>query len=309
MTRTVHAAGTVCWRVVDGEVLVAVIHRPHHRDRSWPKGKVEDGEALAVTAVRETREETGLSVSLGVPLGVVRYPLDSGAEKVVQYWAAYAGSGSGVERRFRANAEVSSLDWVPLARAGRRLTYPHDRDVLARFEERVVTGTAATFALVALRHGDAVAPHRFDGPDASRPLTATGRRQAGRDAVVLGAWRPERILSSPARRCRQTVKPLARALERPVREEPAIGQDAWDAGAADLSRVVARRIAKGRSAVLCTHRPVLPDLVRTIAEATGDAFTSGLREAAELEPGGFSVLHVAKNTRTIVGVETHLPLA
>ena len=66
------AAGCVCWRVVDGELQVLVIHRPRYDDWSWPKGKQDDGETLPETAVRELREETGLHITLGVHLEIGR---------------------------------------------------------------------------------------------------------------------------------------------------------------------------------------------------------------------------------------------
>ena len=68
MTETaVYAAGGVLWRVVDDVLHVLLIHRTKYRDITLPKGKVDPGETLAETAVREIREETGISVALGAP--------------------------------------------------------------------------------------------------------------------------------------------------------------------------------------------------------------------------------------------------
>ena len=71
MTETaVYAAGGVVWRIVDGKLRVLLIHRTKYRDVTLPKGKVDPGEMLAETAVREVHEETGIRVSLGIPVGV-----------------------------------------------------------------------------------------------------------------------------------------------------------------------------------------------------------------------------------------------
>src|SRR5919199_1487885 len=93
---TVRAAGVLPWRIVDGRLHVAVGHRPKYDDWSWPKGKLEPGEAWAAAAVREAHEETGLVVRLGMPLPPASY--DVGARgrdrpKVGRYWAAEGGGG------------------------------------------------------------------------------------------------------------------------------------------------------------------------------------------------------------------------
>ena len=61
----VYAAGGVLWRLVEGKLRILLIHRTQYRDVTLPKGKVDPGETLAETAVREIHEETGIRVSLG----------------------------------------------------------------------------------------------------------------------------------------------------------------------------------------------------------------------------------------------------
>ena len=84
----VYAAGGVVWRVVAGKLRILVIHRTAYADVTLPKGKVDPGEALAETAVREIFEETGIRVALGIPVGVSRYRMPRGRQKIVHYWSA-----------------------------------------------------------------------------------------------------------------------------------------------------------------------------------------------------------------------------
>lgn len=79
----VYAAGGVLWRLVDGKLRILLIHRTQYRDVTLPKGKVDPGETLPETAVREIHEETGIRVSLGVPVGVSTYHMPSKREKIV----------------------------------------------------------------------------------------------------------------------------------------------------------------------------------------------------------------------------------
>ena len=78
MSLAIYAAGALCWRVVDDKIVMLVVHRTKYGDVTIPKGKVDPGETLPQTAVREILEETGLAVTLGVPLGISAYPLSSG---------------------------------------------------------------------------------------------------------------------------------------------------------------------------------------------------------------------------------------
>lgn len=55
----IQAAGAVVLRDIDdGAREVLVVHRPSYDDLSLPKGKLEPGEDLPTTAVREVAEET-----------------------------------------------------------------------------------------------------------------------------------------------------------------------------------------------------------------------------------------------------------
>jgi 8-oxo-dGTP diphosphatase len=307
--RAVYAAGGVVWRLVEGKIRVLLIHRTRYRDVTLPKGKVDPGEMLAETAVREIREETGIEVSLGVPIGVSRYRLPNAREKVVHYWATEATDAAVRASSFVPNKEIAALEWTSLKKARSRLSYPVDIEILDAFSALVDQGVTRTFPLVVLRHGKARSRDEWDGPDATRPLTARGRRQA--DAVVgpLRAFGVLKIISSPAERCVGTVAPLAAATGRRVEQSPLIGQDAWEDGTSDVRAVVGERVRARRPAVLCSHRPVLPEILTELALATGTLSGSYLGSASSLETGGFSVAHLSADHpgSGIVAIETHEP--
>ena len=93
------------------------MYRTQHRDTSLPKGKVDPGETLPETAVREIAEETGLVVALGPPLGVVEYQLPNGRDKIVYYWAAEVAELAIANSTFASNDEIESLHWMSPADA------------------------------------------------------------------------------------------------------------------------------------------------------------------------------------------------
>lgn len=310
MTETaVYAAGAVCWRLIDGKMHVLVIHRTVHGDVTIPKGKVDPGESLPRTAVREISEETGLSVALGVPLGVSHYRMPNGRDKIVHYWAAEVPQQAILRSTFVPNGEVAALEWVTIKRARTYLSYPADVEILESFARLVDNGVTSTFALIALRHGKAVPADDWDGSDTSRPLTPRGVQQAASVVETITAWAPKRIITSTATRCVTTVAPLAAATGIEVKRTDKISQDAYERGKADVRSQIGKRIRARKTAVLCSHGPVLPEILREIALATGTTLGSYISDAADLQTGGFSVVHLSCDNPSsgIIAIETHAP--
>src|SRR4051794_22587900 len=122
MSDRVDAAGGVVER--DGRVLV--VHRPRYDDWSFPKGKLDEGEAFEDAALREVEEETGFRCSLGRELPSIRYEVN-GRPKLVRYWLM----APGAELEFAPNDETDSIRWVTPDEARALLSYDRDRDLLA----------------------------------------------------------------------------------------------------------------------------------------------------------------------------------
>jgi 8-oxo-(d)GTP phosphatase len=303
------AAGAVCWRIVGGKVKILLVHRTQHRDISLPKGKVDPGEMLPQTAVREIAEETGLVIGLGAPLGQVEYKIPSGRDKIVYYWSAEVDAHAVEIARFTPNDEIAALEWVSIAKARTILSYPHDIEIVDVLDERIRAGRARTFAMIVVRHGKAVPHEAWDGPDATRPLLLRGMSQATSIAPGIAAYRPQRIITSTAVRCVATISPLAALTGLVPKESAAISQDAYHRGDATVARITAKRIKDKKTVVLCSHGPVIPAIIDEIAELTGTPETTDLLSMGSLATGEFSVLHVSTEhpKSGIVALETHAP--
>ena len=303
------AAGALCWRIVDGETHILLVHRAERADISLPKGKVDPGETPPQTAVREIAEETGLSIALGAPLGTIEYTLPGGREKTVFYWAAEVSEEMIAASTFVPNDEIAALHWMSIESARGMLSYERDRDVLDRFSERVASGNARTFPIIALRHGKAVPPGSWDGPDSTRPLMHRGLEQSESVAPAIAAWAPRKLISSTAVRCIATIEPVAALTGVLIKRSVSISQDAYEDGTSRVRKVVRKRLEKREAVVLCSHGPVLPEIIDEIAGATGTPLDAPLRRAGMLGTSEFTVLHVsvAHPTRGIVAVETHGP--
>ncbi len=302
------AAGALVWRERDGEVLVLLVERTQHRDHSLPKGKLDPGETLPECAAREIEEETGLAIGLEAPLGTSDYRLPDGRDKVVYYWQAFVDEAEAARSAFTPNDEILELTWLPIDAAKRRCTYEHDVHIIERFEQRVAAGHARTFPIVALRHAKATNPFSWDGADATRPLTDRGERQARSVAAGIAAYRPQRIVTSDAVRCRQTVAPLAERTGIAPKATADISQEGSIDPRAALEARIGKAVRKRRGTVLCSHAPIIPEIVTAVVHAADARESERTHRASMLHTAEFTVLHVSAGEQpALVALETHSP--
>jgi exopolyphosphatase/guanosine-5'-triphosphate,3'-diphosphate pyrophosphatase len=111
-----------------------------------------------------------------------------------------------------------------------------------------------------LRHASAVRRVAWSGPRRLRPLTAGGHRQARRLAEGLGAEPLDRLLASPALRCRQTLEPLAARLRLPLETDGRLGEGAGVEAALQLLLSLG-----DQNAALCGHGGAIAGLIERLA--------------------------------------------
>jgi 8-oxo-dGTP pyrophosphatase MutT (NUDIX family)/phosphohistidine phosphatase SixA len=305
MTDVVRAAGAVLWRpgtalgTHDGtEVLL--VHRAKHDDWSLPKGKREPGEHILQTAVREVFEETSVHSVLGPRLPTVEYQVGV-FRKRIDYWSVLSPGDQAA-----ASHEIDEVCWLPRPLAVQRLSYPRDIAVLDALQPRT------TVPLILLRHASAGEKANWPGDDLSRPLDARGRADAHRLAALLAFFAPQgRVLSSPAVRCTETVRPYAEVFGGVVEAEAALALH--DRAGEPLSsrtvrtdalgNLVRKLVAAGRPAVVCLHRENLPKALAAAYSALD--FSPPEPPDPSLHKGGFWVMHTAAGE--LAGLERYEP--
>lgn len=252
-------AGTVTLRHrKDKDPQVLLVHRPAYDDWSLPKGHLEPDEYHAVTAVRETREETGVTVRLLRPAGEIRYQVGSG-NKVVHYWLGTPAS----EKKRKADKEVDKVAWLTPKSALARMSYADERDLL-----KDVLKLEGTTPFVIVRHAKAMDRKNWSHRDQARPLTARGRRQSLRLIPLLEAYGIQALESSSSMRCMQTLQPYARRLSTEVHGWSVLSEEIGEDNPAAVTRAM-RRLAKqaaesGTPTAVCGHRPVLPTMLEAL---------------------------------------------
>ena len=305
------AAGALVWREKGGDLQVLLVHRPRYNDWSFPKGKLESGESLCACAVREVAEETGVQVRLEQPLETIRYRLGDGTRKEVRYWAARElDRGSpALAARGRipraSRSEIDGVQWMGVKEARKRLDHAIDRDLLGSLVDLWEDDKLDTWTLVLVRHARAVKRSVWNRPkkrtaeqdEATRPLTGDhGRARARALAPILAAYGVGRAISSPWRRCCDTMAPYCRAAGLKLELEPAITEHAHATAPKTTRKVVERALRMREGPVaLCTHRPVLPAVMDVVAEyAPGKLLRSVPNRDPWLKTGEIMVIHMAR---------------
>ena len=277
----IRAAGVVLLRQHKGKTQVCVLHRPSHKDWSLPKGKLESGEHVVAAAHRETLEGTGEFSVLGVPLATASYRVE-GRRKTVRYWVAWVIPGGP---GFTPNAEIDQLEWLSPDKAAKRLTYPRDVQLM-----RAALAAPTTAPLVILRHTQARRRASWGKkPDTQRPLAAVGQRHAKELVPLLTAFGVSELYSSNALRCIDTMSPYADQCKSSIAREPLFSEDGFDNGKSGSFKRLDQLLVLEEPMVLCTHRPLLPELLKHLERKIGLTKTNHLDPS--LPPGGFIVLH------------------
>ena len=134
MSRVVneHSAGGVLLVRHGPQLLVALIRVRGGSVLALPKGHIEPGESPEQAALRETREETGLSGRTLAPLEEISYVFWSRLQnarvaKSVRFFLLEYRAGSTAHH----DAEVDGVRLVPVARATEALNYPGEKRVMS----------------------------------------------------------------------------------------------------------------------------------------------------------------------------------
>ncbi len=123
------SAGGVVHRVADGRLQIALVHRREPRLWALPKGTPNAGETIEETAIRETREESGLEVRIEGPLRAITYFFVRGRtrfHKTVHFFLMEPIGGDPALH----DHEFDEVCWVELEEALRIMSHATERRVV-----------------------------------------------------------------------------------------------------------------------------------------------------------------------------------
>lgn len=351
--------------ISDDDFELCLVYRPKYDDWSWPKGKNEDNESHRHTAVREVGEETGYAVTLGPHIAQIEYPLEnegkksiskSGAKnnsqnnnktevvKRIHYWMMREIDENSAMRRLPAfgpikpakPTEIGNVIWLTPSKARKKLTHDSDRKVLDAFLEKLHSGQTEYKTLILVRHGKAESRKSWQGSEATRPITPLGSAASYALGRELACYAPNRIVSSPWKRCVETVATFAHDSSLPIEQIAELTEDHHENKPKSTLSVLISEIQNldcnvkntlnarntqntqnteeniNNSTVMCLHRPIIGtffDYLRGITKPR--AHKRILSQKSPYMPTGSAiVLHISNTSKgaRIIDIEKVLPI-
>ncbi len=113
--------------------------------------------------------------------------------------------------------------------------------------------------ILLVRHALAVSRGKWEASDDRRPLTPRGERQAAALVEALESFAVERIVSSPAKRCKDAVGLLAKDRGLPVKTSKLLREGRGD----DALDLVLDTVG---DVVFCTHGDVVGAVLQGLRE-------------------------------------------
>lgn len=345
--------------ISDDDFELCLVYRPKYDDWSWPKGKNEPKESHRHTAVREVGEETGYAVTLGPHIAQIEYPLEnegkksiskSGAKnssqnnnktevvKRIHYWMMREIDENAAMKRLPAfgpikpakPTEIGNVIWLTPSKARKKLTHDSDRKVLDAFLEKLHDGQTEYKTLILVRHGKAESRKSWQGSEATRPITPLGSAASYALGRELACYAPNRIVSSPWKRCVETVATFAHDSSLSIEQIAELTEDHHENKPKSTLSVLISEIQNldcnaqntqnaknteaniNNSTVMCLHRPIIGtffDYLRGITKPR--AHKRILSQKSPYMPTGSAiVLHISNTSKgaRIIDIEKVLPI-
>jgi 8-oxo-dGTP pyrophosphatase MutT (NUDIX family) len=142
-TRHETSAGGVVFRR-DGTRTLILLIRDRHHNWGFPKGHVERGEAPAEAAVREVREETGLSqVDVVAPLDTIEWTFRFRGRRIHKTCHFFALTTKDVRTKPQRKEGIIACRWVSIDHGAKLLSHENARGVLASARTTISGATPA----------------------------------------------------------------------------------------------------------------------------------------------------------------------
>ncbi len=130
-------AGSVAFKIEDGEMKFLTIYRHNMNDYTFPKGHVEESESLEDTAQRETHEETGYPVEVADFVHSFEYKVKEKKDdtdvhiirRVYFYESKVLGESNNKDNPDEKEGKIVPT-WLSFEEALKKFSYDSDKEII-----------------------------------------------------------------------------------------------------------------------------------------------------------------------------------
>ena len=123
------SCGAVVYRRDGDRTHILLLKHKYGGNWAFPKGHVEPGEREYQTALREVKEETGLTVNL---VGGFRETVEYRPKPNIQKQVVYFLGEATTDRVVKQEEEISEIRWLPIEDAAKWISFENHRQLLAK---------------------------------------------------------------------------------------------------------------------------------------------------------------------------------
>lgn len=118
--------------VIVNELNEVVIVFTNNKSWQFPKGEVEKGESYIQTAIREIREETGLTDIKLIKKLPMYNRVRGNVSRDIHYFLFKTK-----KQELRPSMEVSVCEWVSIEKAEEKITYEEDKEFFRKIRKEI----------------------------------------------------------------------------------------------------------------------------------------------------------------------------
>jgi 8-oxo-dGTP diphosphatase len=129
------SAGGVVYKFENDDLKILLISTKEGKIWALPKGLIEKGESPHETALREIKEETGISGKIVDEIGETSYWFVMDGKKyfkTVKYFLVKYSGG-----QIMPQWEINSAEWFSPEEAMKKITYKTDKEILKKAIEKI----------------------------------------------------------------------------------------------------------------------------------------------------------------------------
>jgi len=136
MEKLQFSAGGVVYRKTSAGTEIVILTRGQGKVFCLPKGKIEQTETPEQAALREIKEEAGLTGTIEKEIGKIKYSFEIEKEKAVvnktvTFFLVKYISGDTKDH----DTDAEDVRWLPVKEALKIMTYPSERQIVEKANE------------------------------------------------------------------------------------------------------------------------------------------------------------------------------